>query len=373
MISCPKTEDILEKSTIELVGAGQKVDITSLLRKGISLRSQFIKIVNAILSNTVNGKIAPLRNLYPWQGDGPAAWDVKLEKEAPDPQSPRLADLKRRYRHFDSRVTTPAVWDEQILSDQDTRNFRGDTQFVWQRADMNLNEIACALSYYYLKSGGAADLLETLTEDGAFGALSLELDGRKVTRDLVDSVGEIDFLRRNTPLGKQHLAVLDIGAGYGRLAHRISEAVGSQCTVFATDAFAASTFLSEYYLAFRETGARVLPLDEVEAALSTTSIDIVTNIHSFSECTLGAIEWWVELLAKTKVRYLMVAPNRKSVDGRRCLTNQGEDMSSIFERFEFTLIASEPRHADPFVQRFGMDPCTFFLYERLGAQATTVG
>lgn len=328
------------------------------------MRQVAIRAVNGLLSRAVRGRLAPLSNLYPWQRQDKSVWTSRATTDVVEDQDSRLADLRARYRNVDARVTTPAVWDEAIVSDADRRNFRGDTQYVYQRANMNLNEIACALSYWWLKAGRARDLLETLKEDGAFGALTIELDGRLVSRDLLDSVGEIDFLRRHTPLGRQSMSLIDIGAGYGRLAHRLDEAVGSTTRILATDAFAASTMLSERYLAFRKSDARVVPLDEVEAELAATPIDIATNIHSFSECTVEAIEWWVERLAAANVRYLMVVPNRSSADGQRCLTNENQDMSAIFERFGYHLVVREPRHDDPFVQRFGMDPCTFFLFAR---------
>ena len=46
------------------------------------------------------------------------------------------------------------------------------------------------------------------------------------------------------------LRLLDIGAGYGRLAHRLAESVPAT-EIMCTDAVPASTFLSEFYLRFR--------------------------------------------------------------------------------------------------------------------------
>jgi hypothetical protein len=76
------------------------------------------------------------------------------------------------------------------------------------------------------------------------------------------------------------------------------------------DAVPESTFLSEYYLGFRGCSppARALALDCV-GELEPGSFDIAFNIHSFSECTLQAIEWWVAQLARLEVPYLFVVPN----------------------------------------------------------------
>lgn len=337
------------------------------------LRNPLSKLVQALVRHAVDGRIVHSKNLYPWQGKREVVWTSKSDTVVPGPAYSRLTELKARYSDFDPRVTSPALWDEQILSDEDIRNFRGDNAYVYQRPDMNMNEVACALSYYYLKSGSAADLLDAMEEDGAFGALTLELDGRLVSRDLLDSVGEIDFLRRHTELGRKQCSVLDIGAGYGRLAHRLYEAVGRTTDILATDAFATSTMLCEYYLAYRKTSARTVPLDEVQDVLQSSFVDIATNIHSFSECTLDAIEWWVTLLAKSNVRYLMVLPNNTHLNPGRCLTNRGEDMIPLFERLGYNLEVCEPRHADVFVQRFGMDPCSFFLFRLRESDAVPPG
>jgi hypothetical protein len=40
----------------------------------------------------------------------------------------------------------------------------------------------------------------------------------------------------------------------------------------------------------------VVALDEIERSLATKKIDIAVNIHSFPECRLKAIEWWVSRL-----------------------------------------------------------------------------
>ena len=54
---------------------------------------------------------------------------------------------------------------------------------------------------------------------------------------------------------------------------------------------AASTFVSDYYLRFRNASkAVVVPLDEIETWLTSQKVDIAINIHSFSECQLSAID-----------------------------------------------------------------------------------
>src|SRR4030095_8950303 len=75
------------------------------------------------------------------------------------------------------------------------------------------------------------------------------------------------------------------------------------------DAVPVSTFLCEFYLKYRGLAnlVQVVPMDELEQRLS--SYDLALNIHSFSECTYAAIEWWLRKLKQLRVRYLMIVPN----------------------------------------------------------------
>jgi hypothetical protein len=184
-----------------------------------------------------------------------------------------------------------------------------------------------------------------------------------VSRDLLDSVREIQFLRRHTALGTGHANVLDIGAGYGRLAWRLEQASDEGVRIFATDAFAPATFIAEYHL--RHRGAKrafVVPLDEVEALLAATRIDVAVNVHSFPECTPDAVAWWAELLARHRVGHLMIVPNEGTEAGARCQFNNNEEMEPLLERFGYRIVAREPRYGDPLVQKYGIDPVWLHLF-----------
>lgn len=308
--------------------------------------------------------------LYEWQRhvvQSEAPGETNLPAESIDylrPDNPRLLELERRYAAFDPAVTTPARWTKGFVDTKILRNFRGDSPYVWQDPGLYSGEISYALSYLALKSGSTGPVLDALGEDGLFGARTFSLDGRLVSRDLLDSVREIEFLQRHAGLGLTAKSVLDIGAGYGRLAHRIGE-VSPETTVFATDAFPQSTFLAEYYLGFRKAErAVVIPLDEIDRFLDSNAIDVATNIHSFSECTTEAIAWWVSRLAKHKVRHLMLVPNGEARNGPiGCQTDSGEDIDAILGRFGYRLKVREPRYQDPLVQRYALDPAQLYLFE----------
>ncbi|MBO0887437.1 MAG: putative sugar O-methyltransferase, partial [Acidimicrobiales bacterium] len=227
------------------------------------------------------------------------------------PDNPRLTELVHRYRAFDHPISAHSQWTDDYLNrNLDLRAFRGDQPYVWQLRDLN-TEINYYVTFHYL-SQTAGDLLERLREDGLFGSYTVSFDGRLVSRDLLDAANEIRFLEGALGLSaRKGFNILDIGAGYGRLAHRLVEALPPFGKIFCVDAVPISTFLCEFYLRFRgvDDRASVVPLDELETVLSTNHIDLATNIHSFSECSLRAITAWIDLLAEHQVRHLFIVPN----------------------------------------------------------------
>lgn len=329
--------------------------------------SQAARVANAFLA-PFGLRLMTRGGLYPWQMS-PARGGSVGNGEVPDGaaeylryDNPRLVELLDRYSRFDPQVTAPAVWTEGTLNSDELLHFRGDNAFVWQLRGLNFNELTYAMSYYALKTGPASDLLAAFSEDGLFGAHCFKIDGRIVTRDLLDSVREVDFIR--THVGLQGRTILDIGAGYGRLAHRLSEAEPS-LTVYATDAFAPSTFVAEYYLGFRGARqARALPLDEAEGLLRDKKVDLATNVHSFSECTPEAVAWWARRLAEAEVPRLMIIPNGEYFDlSQPCRYNGGKDMEATLGACGYTPVVRELRYADPAVQKYGVDPCQIALFE----------
>jgi hypothetical protein len=325
--------------------------------------------------DSINKVLAPFRHtlvdnrmLYEWQQPSFPAHPGFKPSSLPTGAleyltvgNPRLADLRKRYAGFDNAVTSPAVWTDDLVSADDIRYFRGDNAYVWQIRDRGMNALSYALTTYYARSIDSLGLLQALEEDDSFGVHSFMIADRRVSRDLLDSVSEIYFLEKHLGIStRSAFSVLDIGAGYGRLAHRMTSALPN-VRYFCTDAFAISTFLSEYYLRYRglQERATVLPLDEVEANLARQTIDLAVNIHSFSECKPSAIDWWVSRIATHKVRYLMIVPNT----GDRLLTHEDVDFGAIVEKHGYRLKVKEPKYRDPVVQQYGINPSYYFLFE----------
>ena len=208
-------------------------------------------------------------------------------------------------------------------------------------------------------------LLAKLSDDPAFAVRLFEVDGRPVSRDLLDSVLEINLIDREIGLaGRSGLKVLDIGAGYGRLAHRMAEALPNLEQHICTDAVPESSFLSEYYLRYRgvEGKTRVALLDEIDSVLEASPVDVAVNIHSFSECSLEAIDWWVALLAKHRVPWLVVCPNAKHDGGRFLGVEDGRPFGPCIEKHGYELAKLVPKYDDPSVQAYGLDPSWFHIF-----------
>jgi hypothetical protein len=276
-------------------------------------------------------------------------------------------ELKRRYSSFDSRVTRSLVWTSGYVAPQDLLYFRGDNAYVWQLRGLNMDPAGYALATYYVKSIDALGLLDKLVEDDYFGNFVFQIGGRTVSRDLLDSILEIYFLERHLGLASadKRCTIVDVGAGYGRLAHRLLRASSGAKRYLCTDAVAESTFISEYYLGFRglRDSALVVPLDELEGALEAEPVELAINIHSFSECQPSAIDWWIALLARHRVRHLMIVPNQLEHGGTLLLTNRRDDMRPIFERHGYREVAKEPKYRDHLVQKHAVNPTCHFLFE----------
>jgi len=326
---------------------------------------------NSILSG-YGFEIVEKNILYDWQH-----LKTPLTRQSPLPiasvastylnsDNPRLVSLRERYKQFDTRVTAPLCWTDNHVHSNDIINFRGDNAYVWQLRGQNMNPLGYALSMYYVMSIDKKGLLNRLEEDGAFGANLFEVGGKRVSRDLLDSIMEIYFLEKHLGLSRlSPINILDIGAGYGRLAHRLTSAIPCINRYYCTDAVAVSSFICEYYLHYRGIDhiAKMIPLYEIKNFLANNEIDLAINIHSFSECTLDAIHWWLDILTESRVKFLFLIPNLVNpLKEDQLLTNDGKDFSSLIYNHGYQLVASEPKYLDPALMKYGVNPAYYFLF-----------
>ncbi|NHZ86086.1 MAG: hypothetical protein GWP19_09415 [Planctomycetia bacterium] len=325
------------------------------------------------LFNKYGYKIIQHSNLYDWQIEEPLKLNYNESnlpadaKDYLDKNNPILKALQKTYSKFDTRVTQPLIWNKHYIKSEDILFFRGDNIYVRQLNASKMNILGYALSAYYALERDPLNLFSILKEDNYFGNYCIAISNRLISRDLLDSILEIYFLEKYLKIisHSKNLNILDIGAGYGRLAHRTITASQGSLKYFCTDAIAISSFISEYYINFRKVHDRalVIPLYDIIHTLENNPIDIAINVHSFSECRLSAIEWWISLLKKYEIRYLMIVPNGDKQMGSLLLTVQGENFMEIIIKHGYKLVAKEPKFSDPIVQKYGLYPTYHYLFE----------
>jgi hypothetical protein len=282
--------------------------------------------------------------------------------------NPRLAELRSRYAAFHCPANDHSLWEGAHRAKIDLQYFRGDNPYIYQIRDDN-TEPHYLLTSFYLKSIDVLNLFQRLPEDDLFGVYTLPLDDNHlISRDLLDSVAEITFLEETIGISRiPDLRVLDIGAGYGRMGYRLATALPNLERILCTDAVSESTFLCEYYLKFRGVTdrAEVLPLDQAEAAAAGMKIHLAMNIHSFSECSLAAVRWWLDLVSKNGIDFLFIVPN---AEGRTLLTTEkgksGRDFLPEILSRGYRLLKKRPKYCLPALQKYGVSPTYYYLFER---------
>lgn len=325
--------------------------------------------VNALLS-FLDLSLVRKSLLYNWQtGEATPEQELLISDDAAKYltiQNPRLQELRERYSTFQVKASVAIVWTDDYVQSYGLQSFRGDNCYVWQTADPNCAEINYCLTAYYVKAMDSLSVLEKNQEDGLFGVHTYTIDSQLFSRDLLDSTVELHFLEKHLHLSRiEDLNILDIGAGYGRLAYRTVNTFDNVSKYFCTDAVPESTFLSEYHVKFRgiDDKVNVIPLDEIEKQIKCQKIDLAVNIHSFSECSLDAIEWWLSLLASAEVKHLFIVPNTCDHGGVKLALNSGEDFSALVEKYGYKLKVKAPKYEDPMVQKYGVSPTYYYLFQ----------
>lgn len=227
--------------------------------------------------------------------------------------SPRLAELESAYEASGLPAAAHTQWGQAWLrKNLSMAWFRGDNAYVWQFRQLGQSaKLRMYLAMLDVAGRDDLGLFKKVDEDGLFGAWTFTFGDRPaVSRDLLDSINEINYLDDQMGLASvKGLRVLDIGAGYGRLAHRMATALPELAAYDCIDGVATSTFLCDYYTRFRglPDSVRVVPLHEWESL--GPRYDVAVNIHSWSECSLEAIRWWLDRVAEREVTWLLVVPN----------------------------------------------------------------
>ena len=222
------------------------------------------------------------------------------------------AHRNRVRRESEPRRTAPGAarlpyWTPEVASTIRSDRFRD--QYVDQGGEYPYRGMVD-----WLRSVNRGNWLDVVKEDAAFGCKPVVIDGYAVSRDLLDSCAEIHFLVDHCGLSLSEARVLDIGAGYGRFAHRLATLL-PKSFVYCTDAIEVSMRVCEKYLTFRGVDrALVVPPDRIH---ETGAIDLATNIHSWSECTRPDVAGWLDKLVAMNVRRLFIVPHKNPPDHLR--------------------------------------------------------
>jgi SAM-dependent methyltransferase len=243
------------------------------------------------------------------------------------PSNERLADLRRRYT--EKPLFNHTFW-RHWQNTINLKRFRGDGHYLAQTVGSNL-EARYLASTAYAEAIDEWGLLRELGEDGSFGCHTYQFgEGPTTSRDLLDSVLEISYLRSSLDLGRESgIRVLDVGAGYGRFAHRLLRTFPN-ATLAAVDAVAESTFLCEFYTRYRGVDDRVttIPADELER-LQACQFDVCVNIHSWSECSQESVRFWMRLIRDLRVKYLFVVPHDEGFTSTEASGKKGSFLPEI--------------------------------------------
>lgn len=285
-------------------------------------------------------------------------------------EAPELVDLRARYDRLDVDATAHSLWQANYVETRvNLQRFRDHSAYVWVYRELPR---ATQLKYFIYAQDvnqRCSNVLQSLEEDGAFGCLCYDFESfGRVSRDRLDSALEIDFLERHLgPSALGGMRILDIGAGYGRMAHRMLTRYPELPKYTCTDSVAESTYLCDFYLRHRglRDRAEVLPLDQVVANdAAFAEIDLAINIHSFSECPYAAIAWWLSRLPKGRPLKMLIVPN----DPQEFLATEADgtkrDFLPLLEQHGFRLQASEPVFPNPDIRELVKVQDHLFLFSR---------
>lgn len=285
--------------------------------------------------------------------------------------NPRLTELEAAYDALDIPAAAHTQWRPSFLRKNLAMSwFRGDNAYVWQIRQLGgATRLRMYLAMLDVLERDDLRLAEKLEEDGLFGAWTFEFGDRpSVSRDLLDSINEINYLDDQMGLASiEGLRVLDIGAGYGRLAHRMSVGLPNLATYDCIDGVATSTFLCEYYTRFRQVpeSVRVIRLDRHQEL--GERYDVAVNIHSFSECSIDAIRWWLDRIAEREIPWLLIVPN--TPDELRSTELDGSMLpfrQDVLDR-GYELFDSRPIHQSDELRELIDLHDQFYLFRRTGA------
>ncbi len=277
------------------------------------------------------------------------------------PDNPRLEELRR----INAIAGVPfAVSGQDELGGEELRWFRGDTRLRSDPAELpRAARLKVFILLDHLRQLDGPELLERLREDGLFGCWTYDYPALpRVSWELLTSITVLLFLERELGiLGREGLRVVDLQAGYGGLAHRLTTAaaLSDMCCL---DTRAEATFLCEYYLHLRGCApARAVALGEASGL--DGKFDLAIGAGGFVNRPREDLRWWVERLRAWDVRTLLLLSGQLKTlepDGLRL------DFMPVLAEAGYRLIREEPVIDDPAVRAMVKLHARFLLFEHTG-------
>ena len=246
-----------------------------------------------------------------------------------------LNELKEKYREYYKQNNfniSPTTWNTEssYIKNSFNYNFRGENAYVWQE---RLGDREKKYQEYYNKIKEIDDekFLGRTFEDGSYGCITYKINDILISRDLLDSVFEIIFLKKCFSNLKD-FSLLEIGGGYGRLCKRFLDCFPDS-KYFITDAIPESTHFSKLYLGKKSDS--VIELTDLNERLKNVKINMAINIHSFPECNITDVEWWIKFIHLKEIKYIFYVPNNPESNPENIKTNSGECILKIFTKYGY--------------------------------------
>ncbi|MFH9070592.1 putative sugar O-methyltransferase [Streptomyces alboflavus] len=145
--------------------------------------------------------------------------------------------------------------------------------------------------------------------------VEVRLDGTSVCLDYLQAALELGFIEKELDLRGGR--VLEIGAGYGRLAHAMlsNYDLDSYCVIDLKNTLSLSrSYLREVLSEKQFAKMRFVQVDDVTASLDTAQFDLCVNIHSMTEMIPETVEEYLRLIDRTCTAFFVKNPVGKYID-----------------------------------------------------------
>ena len=219
-------------------------------------------------------------------------------------------------------------------------NFCSHPIFVDQ--SQSETEFQSVADYVFERTGGRIDSDGKL-RDAEYGARVVETTRGKLTRMWLDSAVEIEFLSRHMPEDAGG-RILDIGAGYGRLAVALGSLDPDRYV--CVDPVSISTQICRTYCNIFAPKVEVPSLPDFLAIHNAGGykFDLAINVHSWNECTREQISAWFDILDELKCPLLFTVShgdNAGKIEGSYYAWEPGRPSFRPLIEARYDLIAEE--------------------------------